>query len=316
MKTKRQCVFAGTTIVALMAASAIVRASPPHADAVPAQLSQMVITVEPAHRGGSIPDGLQARDLMVIEGNTSVPVVGLRRFAGDLAGMQLFVLLDDSTRTYGLGLHLPELRAFLNSLPATTQVAVGYVRNGTLALPQTFTADHQMAAKSLRLPLAIPGVNGSPYFGLSDLVKHWPSKEPAGRRAVLMLTDGVDRYFGTEIEDDPYVDGAIQDALKSGVTVYSIYLRGAGFYGRGDVVTNFAQSRLSEVSQETGGYAYFDDFMDPVTITPFLNDLHDRFENQYEVTFQALTEHGMQPVKLRTELPGLKIECPSRVFVR
>ena len=97
--------------------------------------------------------------------------------------------------------------------------------------------------------------------------------------------------------------------------VYSIYLRGAALYGRGDVVTNFAQSRLSEVSQKTGGYAYFDAFTDPVTITPFLNDFHDRLENQYAVTFEALHEHGMQPVKLRTELPGLKIECPSRVFV-
>jgi hypothetical protein len=98
--------------------------------------------------------------------------------------------------------------------------------------------------------------------------------------------------------------------------VYSIYLRSAGLYGRSDWVTNFAQSRLSEVSQETGGYAYFEDFTDPVTIQPFLKDFHDRLENQYAVTFEALGKHGMQPVKLLTELPGLQIQCPSRVYVR
>jgi hypothetical protein len=315
MKIKGQCEFTGMIIMALMAASPDMRASPP-ATAGPAQLAQIVVTIQPAHQGGSVPNDLQARDLTVVEGNTPVSVARFQRFEGDLADMQLFVLLDDSTRTSSLSLHFPELRMFLKSLPATTKVAVGYVRNGTLALPQAFTADHEKAANALRLPLAIPGVNGSPYFGLSDLVKHWPSKEPTGRRAVLMLTDGVDPYYGTAFEEDPYVDAAVRDALKTGVTVYSIYLRGAGLYSRSDVVTNIAQSRLSEVSQETGGFAYFDDFTDPVTITPFLNNFRDRLENQYAVTFEALNEHGVQPVNLRTELPGLKIECPSRVFVR
>ena len=178
------------------------------------------------------------------------------------------------------------------------------------------TADHQKAANAMRLPLAVPGENGSPYFALSDLAKHWPSKQPTGRRVVLMLTDGVDRYFGTAIMDDPYVDNAIHDALKEGVMVYSIYLRGAGFYGRGDWTTNVAQSRLLEVSQETGGYAYFLDFTDPVTITPFLKDFQERLDHQYEVTMEDLRAKGVQTVKLRVETPGLKVEGPTRIYVR
>lgn len=315
MKIKGWCGFTGMIVTAFLAASSGMLAAPPTAATVPAQSVQMVVTVQPAHHGGSVPNDLQPSDLMVMQGNTLVPVVRLQRLAGDLADMQLFVLLDDSTRTSSLSLHLPALKAFLSSLPATTSVAVGYVRNGTLATPQAFTADHEKAADALRLPLAIPGVNGSPYFGLSDLVKHWPSKEHTGRRAVLMLTDGVDRYYDTEFVEDPYVEAAVRDASKNGVAVYSIYLRGAGLDGRSGVVTNFAQSRLDEVSQKTGGYAYFENFSDPVTITPFLNDFRDRLENQYAVTFEALNEHGMQPVKLRTELPGLKIEYPSRIFI-
>jgi hypothetical protein len=320
MKIQRQWELAGI-IIAFTAASPGLRASPPTAPGGPAQVTHMVVTIRPAHKSGTVrhdlqTGDLQARDLTVMEGKTPVPVIGLRRFAGDLAGVQLVVLLDDSTRTSGLGIHLPELREFLTSLPSTTQVAVGFVRNGTPALPEAFTADHEKAGSALRLPLGAPGVNGSPYFGLSDVVKHWPSKEPTGRRAVLLLTDGVDRYFGAGMVEDPYVDAAIQDALKSGVTVYSIYLRSAGLYDRGDVVTNFGQSRLDEVSRQTGGHAYFDTFSDPVTITPFLNDLMERLGNQYEVTFSGLNEHGMQPVKLRTEVPGLQIEFPARVFVQ
>jgi hypothetical protein len=230
--------------------------------------------------------------------------------------MQLFILLDDSTRSASLSVQLPALKTFLRSLPSTTQVALGYMRNGTFGLVHAFTADHNQVASSLRLPASIPGENASPYFVLSDLAKHWPSKQSANRRAVLMLTDGVDPYYGAADMDDPYVNAAIHDALKEGVMVYSIYLRGAGVYGRSDWVTNFAQSRLVEVSEQTGGHAYSMGLTDPVTITPFLKDFQDRLDNQYRVTIEALNDKGVQPVKLRTELRGVKIDNPTRVYVR
>src|SRR5271155_5824910 len=97
--------------------------------------------------------------------------------------------------------------------------------------------------------------------------------------------------------------------------VYSIYLRGAGD-GWSDWRTNFAQSRLIDVSEETGGFAYFQGFTDPVSISPFLNDFQDRLASQYQVTIEAFGEKGVQPVKLRTELPGLKIQGPSHIYVR
>ena len=302
----------GMIAAVLVVAAPGISSSIPNATEIP---TQMVITARPA-KGGAPPATLEAKDLTVLRGHTPVPVVRLQRLAGGLADMQLFVLLDDSTRSSSLGNHLPELKTFVESLPSTTQVAIGYMRNGTFGLVQPFTADHEIAASALRLPSAMPGENGSPYFALSDLAKHWPSKESTDRRAVLMLTDGVDRYFETQTIEDPYVDAAIKDALKDGMLVYSIYLRGAGLYGRGGEVTNFAQSRLIEVSRETGGHAYFEGFTDPVTISPFLNDFQDRLNNQYLATLDVLIGKGEEPVKVRTEVPGLKIEAPTHIYVR
>jgi hypothetical protein len=277
--------------------------------------TQMVITMRPPLDDDRA-DGLEAADVTVLRGNTPVPVVRLERLSGDLADMQLFILLDDSTRSSSLAIQLPALKAFIESLPATTQVAVGYMRNGSFGLMQGFTSNRQEAARALRLPASIPGENGSPYFVLSDLAKHWPSKQSTNRRAVLMLTDGVDPYYGAADIDDPYVNAAIHDALKESVMVYSIYVRGAGLYGRSDWVTNFAQSRLNEVSEETGGHAYFLGLTDPVTISPFLKNFRDRLDNQYRVTIEAWSEKGVQPVKLRTELHDVKIEGPTRIYVR
>jgi hypothetical protein len=307
-----QSAIAGMIAMALGAASLGISATIPNAPDVPTEL---VVTARPA-KAGDQPASLQAGDVMVLRGNVRVPVVRLQRLTGDLADMQLFVLLDDSTRSSSLGTHLPELKTFLESLPATTQVAIGYMRNGTFGLVQPFTADHAEAAGALRLPYAIPGENGSPYFALSDLAKHWPSKGSTDRRVVLMLTDGVDRYYGTATSDDPYVSDAIRDSLKEGVLVYSIYLRGAGLYGRGSWVTDFSQSRLIDVSEETGGHAYFQDLGDPVTIAPFLSDFENRLDHQYLVSIEDLSEKGVQPVKLRTEAPGLKIEGPTHIYVK
>ena len=207
---------------AVVAGTANLSATAPNATDVTAQ---MVITVQSVHRGSGAPESsaapeiLETGDVTVTQGNTNLPVVRLQRLTGELADMQLFVFLDDSTRSSSLSVHLPELRTFLNSLPPTTQVGIGYMHNGTFALAQAFTADHQKAADALRLPVAIPGLNGSPYFALSDLAKHWPSNQPTGRRAVLMFTDGVDRYYDTAFVEDPYVDASVQDALKGGVAV-------------------------------------------------------------------------------------------------
>jgi hypothetical protein len=306
----------GIVALALLAVSTVVSASDPNVTGVPAK---MVITVRPAtgaQPSGSQPATLEPGELTVQRGNTPVSVIGLQRLTGDLADMQLFVLLDDSTRSASLSLQFPELKTFLAELPSSAQVAVGYMRNGSFSLVQAFTTDHQKDVTALRLPLAVPGENGSPYFALSDLAKHWPSKASTGRRAVLMLTDGIDRYWGAQVMDDPYVDAAVRDALKAGVVVYSIYLRGAGVGERSGWVTLAGQSHLMEVSEETGGFAYFQGTGDPVTISTFLSDLQDRLANQYQVTIEGSNEKGVQPVKLRTELPGLKVEGPTHVYVR
>jgi len=304
--------FGGSGLFALAFASAGLAASVPNTPDGPAQV---IVTVSP-NQNLNRSTILEKGDVTLFENKTPVPVIGLQRMTGDLASMQLFVLLDDSTRSSSLGTQLSTLKEFIASLPSTTQVAVGYMHNGTFGLSQAFTTDHQKASTMVRLPASVPGENGSPYFVLSDLAKHWPSKEPTGRRAVLMLTDGVDRYYSASLIADPYVEAAKHDALKAGIMVYAVYLRGAGFYGRGDWLTTIAQSRLSEVSRETGGYAYFEGMSDPVTISPFLQDLQVRFDHQYQLTFKPLSMKGIQPVKLKPESSGLKVYGPEHIYVR
>lgn len=277
--------------------------------------ARAIVTVQAKH--GSQPAQLNSNDLFVYQGKQRAQVTAVKPLQGDDAGLQLFIYLDDSTGPLTLGSRLPELKTFIRSLPATTQVAIGYMRNGGFSLAQPFTTEHEDAVNALRLPMGTPGGNGSPYFALSYLVKHWPSKEQVQRRAVLMLTDGVDRYYNSYEVNDPYVDAATKDSQHLGVLVYSIYLHGSGLYpGRGGWSATMAQSRLQEVSNKTGGECFLEGLMTPVSLTPYLNQLTDRLANQYEVSFLASKESGLQPVTIRSELPKVKLLAPHDVVVR
>ena len=68
--------------------------------------------------------------------------------------------------------------------------------------------------KALRLPMGLRGVNGSPYFSLTDLIKRWPAS--MARREVLMVSDGIDLYYGTGDLNDPYLQEAIEDGAARG----------------------------------------------------------------------------------------------------
>ena len=242
-------------------------------------------------------------------------VAGWVPLRGERSGLQLVVLLDDSSRG-NLGLQLNDIRTFLNGLPPNAQVAIGYMRNGTPNLVQNFTNDHAQAAKSLRLPSGNAGINGSPYFCLSDLVKHWPGGDSNVRREVIMVTDGVDRYSGARFDpEDPYVQAATSDAQKAGVVVYSIYYRGQGRLDRSFVATDGGQNYLTMVSGATGGKVYLEGFGNPVSFAPFLSDIQRKLQNQYELSFVSTAKPGLQGIRVKTSQPNTSLEYPQRVPV-
>jgi hypothetical protein len=235
---------------------------------------------------------------------------------GDQAKTQLFIYIDDSLRSSALGTQIPALKQFVQQLPSSTKVAIGYMRNGGFALTQAFTTDHAKAADTIRLPVSSPGLNGSPYFALSYLAKHWPSKEQTDRRVVLMLTDGVDRYYTTFSTDNPYLQAAEKDSQKAGLLVYSIYMQDAGRYGRSSLGVTLGQSLLAQVSDATGGNAYSEGLNTPVSLTPYLDQFSRALQNQYKLTFVAKDDSGAQSLKLRTELPGVKLTGPRTAYIQ
>ena len=276
-------------------------------------VARLVVTAVASH-GSDVPP-ITRDDVIVREGKDRDTVLDWVAAIGDHAGLEFFLMIDDSAGG-NIGSQLVDLRKFILAQPDTTKVGVAYMRNGTAQVLQEPTADHQQAAKSLRLPTGVPGVNASPYFSLSDLVKKWPGS--TNRREVLMITSGVDSYWGGGSPSDPYVDEAVADAQRAGIIVYSIYNPGAGHFGSSYYRTWYGQMFLSELSERTGGESYYTSFSGPaVSFTPFLEQLEQRLNHQYWLAFapKPRKKAGLQPVKVTTEVANAELMSADRAFV-
>jgi hypothetical protein len=275
--------------------------------------AHLVVTVE-AHHGTDIPT-INREDVMVYEGRERDTVTEWIPAQGDHAALELVILIDDGASST-LGNQLEDLRHFIDGQPDTAKIGVAYMQNGLAKIVQNPTSDHALAAKALRLPMGVGGINASPYFSVSDLIKRWP--QTTARREVLLVTDGIDRYYGTGDLDDPYLSAAIDDALRAGVIVSAIYNPGVGHFGHSYWQTYWGQIYLSHLTEETGGEGYDMGFTGPpVSFSPYLDDLGRRLGHQYLLTFLAKPEKkaGWQRVRVKTEVSNADLVAPGRVYV-
>lgn len=277
----------------------------------PPASARLVVTAEGRH-GKTVP-ALTREDVQVYRGNERLQVTDWVPLTGDRAAMQLFILIDDAAST-SLGSQLDDIRAFINAQPPTTEIAVGYMRNGTVDVVHNFSADHAQAAKSVRLPLGSPGASGSPYFSLEDAIKRWPSSPL--RREVLMISDGID-LFGGNGPSNPYVDTAVEHAQRAGVVVFTIYASGVGHRSHSYWSTTWGQNYLSQIAEQTGGEAYFQGFQTPISMAPFLDDLSHRLGQQYLLGFFPKPEKkaGLERIRLRTEVPDTELVGQESVYL-
>ncbi len=308
---KKGCLVLTLVAIAGLLASVQLAAAQESASAT-GPAANLVVTVEARH-GSNIPD-VTRDDVMVYEGRDRDRVTGWLPLQGDHEGLEFFIMLDDSSNVT-LGSQLEDVRQFINAQPPTTKIGVAYMANGIAQVVQNLTSDHALTAKALRLPFGNPGASASPYFSLGDLIKRWPASDE--RREVLMITDGIDRYWGSG-PDNAYVDTVIEQAQRAGVIVYSIYTPGVGHYGHSYWRTYWGQNYLSQLSDETGGESYY--LMGPappVSFAPYMEDITRKLNHQYLLTFMAKPQKkaGMQRVKVHTEVPNAELVSADRVYV-
>lgn len=226
--------------------------------------------------------------------------------------LTLEVLIQDDL-VQSVGVELKSIAELIRRLPAGSRVMVGYLRVGSLQVRQKFTNDLERAAKALRIPIGSSNVSPySPYAETRDAVKRFES-QPVGRRAVLLVSDGVDISRGIESSlpsQSTDLQRAINEAQRQGAAVYTIYAPTAG--GSNRTLISNGQGSLERLSTETGGRAFLHGTDTLVSFEPYLREINILLSRQFALTY--LSTHGAKgfhKVQIVSDLTEGEIHHPT-----
>jgi len=227
----------------------------------------------------------------------------------------LAILIDDSIENAAAS-QWNDLKEFIMAQPATTRIAVGYIRNNATQIAQDFTTDHELAAKALRIPIGTGAIGSSPYLGTLDMLKRWPQTGP--RRSILLISSGIDFFRGRGFGPFyPDLDGVIQRAERQNTNIWTIYYPSATHVGRNFYYLAYAQDNLGKLSDGTGAEMFYLGPGAPVSLKPYFDEIAEHLSNQYLLTFAASggPKGKYQSVKVKTELPEVEFLTPAAVFL-
>lgn len=259
---------------------------------------------------------VQAGDLRVAENGDDQVILSIRSVTNTPLALAVLIQDDLSSDT---NLKLDEIRKFIRALPSGSRVMVAYLRAGTIQVRQKFTEDLEKAAKSLRIIAGSAAAPGSPYQGIEEALKRFDAL-PAGRRAVLLVSDGLDVSRGIESSSPPQsldLDRAILRAQRKGVAVYSFYSPASATVGGNSILILNGQGSLERISDETGGRAFFQGSIAPISFEPFFDDLNLALNRQFALTYLSThMKKGYHKLKVSSTNPEVEIEHPRGYYYR
>jgi VWFA-related protein len=260
---------------------------------------------------------LELDRLIVKENGDEQQILSIRTV--DEAPLALAVLIQDDL-TSEFNLQISEIRKFITSLPRGSRVMVAYLRGGTAQIRQKFTTDLEAAANSLRIVTSSSiTAPRNPFDGVVDMLDRFDAL-PAGRRAILMVSDGVDLSAGVSNASPGQsidLDRAILRAQRRSVAIFSVYSPTSSNPNDNSTLTLYGQGSLQKLSDETGGRAFFQGSAAPVSYIPFFRDLSLLLRRQFLLTYLSThLKKGYYKVQVSSTNPEVKIEHPRGYYYR
>lgn len=260
---------------------------------------------------------VQTGELSVKEDNEEQVILSIRSVTNTKISLALLIQDDLSSSA---NLQLKDLANFIKNLPQGSRVMVAYLRSGSIQIRQRFTEDLDKAANSLRVVTgSAASAPASPFQGVEEALKRFDAV-PTGRRAILLVSDGLDPSRGAEAfspSDSFDLNRAVLKAQRKGVAVYSFY-NSATLTENGSLrLISAAQSSLERLSEETGGRAFFQGTNSPLSFEPFLKDLDLLLKRQFSLTYLSThMKKGYYRVSVTSTNPDIKIEHPRGYFYK
>lgn len=135
------------------------------------------------------------------------------------------------------------------------------------------------------------------YLAAKDMLR-----TAVGRKAIILITDGVDQGSKVDIKE------ALREAHLSDVVVYSILHYDMGFYGPFSLGT--ADYDLGKLSKETGGTLFKPKRRQP--LNDIFEEIQDELRNQYSIGYTPSNpeqDGSFRQIDLSVKPRGLKVQA-------
>jgi hypothetical protein len=255
------------------------------------------------------PGEMQFADLEVTEDGEGQQVLSIRRPPDNPISLAI-VLQDDLSSS--IGTETKGIADFVRRMPNGSRVMIGYIRSGSLDLRRKFTSDLEKAASGLRPPLGLASAGAfNPYVEIIEALRRFDS-QPAGRRAIIVVSDGLDVSRGVDSSPAQSLDlqRAISEAQRRGVAIYSIYASSAASVP--EMLAANGQSCLERLSHETGGAAFFQGLGTPVSFDPFLKEINSSLGRQSALTYLSThTGKGFHRLDIKSIERNFEVRAPA-----
>lgn len=260
---------------------------------------------------------VQADRLTVTEDKDEQQILSIRSVSNSPLSLALLVQEDLASN---FNLQIKDIQEFIRRLPPGTRVMVAYLRSGSPQIRQRFTDDLEKAANSLRIVSGSSSFGpSSPYDGVEEILGRFDGV-PTGRRAVLLFSDGLDTSGGgglASITQSFDLDQAILKAQRRSVAVYSFYSPTVTTENGNSIFILAAQGALNKLSDETGGRAFFQGSIAPISYLPFFKDLVIALNRQFSLTYLSThMKKGYHKVVVQSTNPEIKINHPKGYYYR
>jgi len=289
-------------------------------DCAAGQRKELVLTA--LDKNGNLVDGLRAEQLSVKVGNSPATISEI--VFRNTAALDIAVLIDSSvSQEKVLPLEKAAAQSFIKSVPvaARDRVAVVAFSNEPKYI-SPLTSDFAAANAAIaQITLDIPpgyvgggvivsagppprGLIGPGSTSLWDVIRSataelFGAQADNRRRVVLLFTDGTDTSSSGK------VNGAIEEAIKHDVAVYSIGMAGSE--------RELSQDPLKKLSEQTGGVALFPRKKEQLETA--LTEVAKRLRGNYVIAYcDASSNRG----KLQLEIidPELRKTKPILAYKR
>jgi VWFA-related protein len=129
-----------------------------------------------------------------------------------------------------------------------------------------------------------------------------------GRKAFIVLTDGVDEGSTVTLED------AIGSAQRAGTLVYCILFSDASYYG-GRLLGPGGKHVLERLAAETGGAFY--EVSKGKSVESIFSSIEEDLRSEYSIGFvsdQPVIHSGFREIRVSVKTKGLRVQATDRYY--